>query len=290
MLGFMLLSLLLTVAFWQSSATTSTPTTLPVTVISRGDSKPPLSVKDLQIKEDGKPVDGAELRKRDENDPFLWIILLDASNSQRAEFEEKRNAAIRVTEYLVRPQDKVVALVFKDADHLAVNGKEGSKTAAIELFNSSKAEGTTATFEALIAVTDFSRRFGMPIGSSALLHFGDGDDNASMTNIQDAIAKLQAADISVFPILLTGAKNSARGTKNLEKIARETGGAMLNDAGKESLETWEGAIRQRLLVSYQVSPPRDGSKPKMKKHSVEVGTPSSGELLYRKKRIEYSAQ
>jgi Ca-activated chloride channel family protein len=95
-------------------------------------------------------------------------------------------------------------------------------------------------------------------GRRALLVFSDGEDNSSSHDMMSTIEAAQAANVLVFSIRYTEmnhGKLTARnqyGTRVMERIARETGGAHF-DAKAINPHTYFREIAEELRTSYELA-------------------------------------
>src|SRR5580700_9539441 len=90
----------------QEPPQTSKPTSPAVSTLlvsaRAKDGSADLTAADQEIKEDGKPVRIQQLRKLDQP-PMRYCVLLDASNSERDQFKQQQQSAIRLLRQVVRP-------------------------------------------------------------------------------------------------------------------------------------------------------------------------------------------
>lgn len=295
MLGFMLASILFGLLFFQTASTDfakdTYSATLPVALVAKKDvgNTPSLENNQIQLEEDGKQI-RFETRKRADSEPFVWILVLDASNSQRDQFERQRQAAIAIVNTVVRDSDKVIAIAFDT--NIQTSGKDGTKPEAIKLLQEAHAGGGTAVFDALYFAALESRRLSTGPGGSALLVFSDGDDNQSRVSLEEAITKLQAVDVACFPLLDSRPPQLSIGLRVLEQVSEKTGGRILgfrNTSDAAALiAAWEPILRQRLLLTYAIpSPLQADPKRKPKHHEIKIRTDRKDfAVFHRKHRIE----
>jgi VWFA-related protein len=131
-----------------------------------------------------------------------------------------------------------------------------------------EAQGT-ALYDALAAAAQNLE----PVnGRKAIVVLSDGIDTASASNQNAAIQSLQRADVLLYPIRVydrkvfafdvpgSGSDNLREGKKSLEKMARETGGAVFDLADTETLSGAFGRLEEELRSQYSLgyTPPSTG--------------------------------
>jgi Ca-activated chloride channel family protein len=103
----------------------------------------------------------------------------------------------------------------------------------------------------------------------ALIVFSDGEDNSSAHHMLDAIEAAQSGNVRLYALRYTESKHgrfNARnkyGTRVMERLARETGGAHY-DARAGDIREWFQEIGEELRATYELAypstnPNRDGT-------------------------------
>jgi len=270
--------------------------TLPLAVIAKhGSANPsPLLPTEIKVEEDGKEVNNLELTRRQEEEPLLWIVVLDASNSQKDEFEIKRKAAIDVVRSVVGPKDRVLGITFDTVVEVEQEGPEK----VIELFKNARFGGGSAVFDALYLGSKLSVKLSPALASSVMIVFTDGDDNMSHVPAKEAITKLQQDGVACFPMFLDATNSSPQGSTFLQDLAERTGGALLsfkkNQNAASVLKQWEPTLRRRFLVSYSMAESTPAVESKSKtfvQHRIKIKSDRKDLIfLYPRQRIEQIAK
>jgi VWFA-related protein len=135
----------------------------------------------------------------------------------------------------------------------------------------------TALFDAIVQAAD---RLKDDPGRKTLVVLSDGIDTASNATVIDAISAAARANTLVYPIRFydqevfkfqvqsAALDNLMAGKKTLEKIAKDTGGAMYEVSGARSLEYNFDRVQEELRTQYSLG-----------------YTPMAGRAGYRKLRV-----
>jgi VWFA-related protein len=114
-------------------------------------------------------------------------------------------------------------------------------------------------------------------GRKALVLLTDGDDTASRTSLDMAVASCQRADTVAYSIGIgTGL---ARGASVLETLARRTGGGYFEVSRKQTVDVIYKTIEEELRSQYNIgylAPPADPAKKRGGFHKVRVTVKRSG--------------
>jgi VWFA-related protein len=94
--------------------------------------------------------------------------------------------------------------------------KEAAKRAVLR----TRAEGRTALLDAIAAV---AREISIRAGKKAVIVFTDGQDNASVLNLEAAMTRARNAGVPVYTVAQGGALKSADLVRRLKSIAALTG-------------------------------------------------------------------
>lgn len=267
----------------QAVDTQLRPKVLPLIVHAKNANTPSLQAGDIELEEDGKSIP-VEVRVAPANQPLVWFIVLDRSRSQESEFEKKRAAALQILKALPET-DQVQVVAF---DTVIERPDSNKRDEALKFLQTARNGGGTAFFDVLEYVSQQARSIEGET-NKVLLVFSDGDDNQSVVTEQEAVASLQAASITAFPIVWNRSNTSQKGTYALQNLARQTGGGIISfkddiDAVTE-VRRWEPALRQRIFLAY--FPPETAQHGRKQRHALKVKTSRKDvRLLYRTHRVE----
>lgn len=262
MLGFMLSFVCcLTLLFAQQAASTSIQErVLPIIVHAKKSPVASLQLGELALQENGTPVKLLALSQRNAEQPMLWIVVLDTSNSQHEDFERTRNAAIAIVKSLPIT-DRFIAITFDTVSQVS-QGQTQDET--LKVLRDARAGGGTAFYDALAMAGDLAHRVPSTPGGKVMLLFTDGDDNQSRIFFDDAVGRLQRSDVTTLGLLLNGINNADHGSRLLLQLAESTGGALTSfkneaDAVK-AITLWQNVLRHRVLLTYENAIPNSQGK------------------------------
>jgi Ca-activated chloride channel family protein len=182
--------------------------------------------------------------------PATFALLIDSSQSMSRRIDFVRDAARRLLEFL-KPQDRVLLAPFS-RQLAAITGPTNDKNTIIESLGRVEAAGGTAIVDSLIAVvqampTDHVRR--------AVVLITDGYDENSTMTVEDAIAAVKAARVTVYTVGIGGVAGiSLKGERLLRRLAVETGGQTFFPPQEEYLaavhEQLAADAQNRYLITY----------------------------------------
>lgn len=211
----------------------------------------------FSVFEDGKPQTIISFRHEDV--PVAMAIVIDNSGSMR----EKRNKVNQAALNLVRssnPKDQVCIVNFNDEYYLDqdfTNDLLKLKDALEKI----DASGGTALYEAVVASSDHLRR-NAQLEKKVLFVVTDGEDNASLETLEQAVKQLQGENgPAVYAIGILGEEeHPKRARRALEIIAERTGGLAffpktLNEVDEIS-STVARDIRNQYTIGYKPTNPR----------------------------------
>lgn len=265
----------------QVDPTSSSEGMLPL-IVQAKKAGPALQLNELSLEEDGSAVKLLGLSQRNAQQPMLWVVVLDTSNSQHEEFERKRRAAIAIIESLPAT-DKFITVAFDTGSQVS---KGQTRDEAVSLLRDARAGGGTALFDALALAADLAQRVSSTPGGKVMLLFTDGDDNQSRVFFDDAVERLQAADTTTFGLVLNGINSVDRGSRVLQQLTEATGGALLafkNDVDAvKVISSWQNVLRARIFVNYERALPEKATK----QHALHLTTQRKDlKLFYPRKRF-----
>jgi VWFA-related protein len=146
-------------------------------------------------------------------------ILLDTTGSMARSLPAVKNAVVHLIDEL-RDNDWVAAYGF-DSSATTLQEFTQDKRAVKQAVLRTRAGGTTALFDAIAQVaTEISTRS----GKKALIVFTDGDDNASMLNLQSAMTRAKKVGIPIYSVAQGEALSSSALVRQLRSISDFTNG------------------------------------------------------------------
>ncbi len=251
-----------------------------------------LGKDDIEIYEDGVKQD-VRFFGRSADTPLSLAVLLDVSGSQDRFIKQHNHDLERFLGAALSKRDQALAVCF--GNHLRLVSDFSNSPQAVmeavarfgkgdrhypELDPDETRAGGTALFDAVHAVAT-GKLGGVAGGRQAILLFSDGEDNSSAHDLMDAIADAQNVDAPIYTVRYTEPSRHGRltsrnryGIKEMERLARETGGRAFDAAQQgvgESLKQVAEELRSIYDIGYVSSnPARDGS---FRKVSIRVNRP-----------------
>jgi VWFA-related protein len=250
-----------------------------------------LARSDFQLSEDGRVQEIRYFAARADA-PLTLGLLFDLSGSQRTVIEEQRRAARAFLDRLLRPTtDRAFLLGFHQQGELvqALTASRVELDAGLARLEvprqesgrlAPRAEGTAV----LDAIRAAARVLAAEAGRKVLVVLSDGIDTASAATADQAVEAAQRADTLLYPIRFYDREVFAfqvdspatahlrSGRRLLERLARETGGEMLEAAEAGGLEANFRRIEEELRNQYSLGfTPRSG-RPGYRKLRVSLRT------------------
>jgi VWFA-related protein len=175
--------------------------------------------------------------------PATFALLVDSSQSLQQRIEFVRDAAKRLLDFL-RPSDRVVVAPFS-RQLLPITGPTNDLDTVLDAVQHISAAGGTAILDSLVEVVQ-----NLPSGLErrAVVLITDGYDEDSVTPIDEALAAVKAAQVTVYVVGIGGiAGISLKGERLLRRIAADTGGQVFFPPREEEL----AAVHEQLAVDAQ---------------------------------------
>lgn len=230
----------------------------------KGDSVRGLTPRDFAVLQDGAPI--AELSSfRQVEDPAVqFTLVLDVSESMRPVLDSEERIARIFSAGMHQASGSAAVVRFATAPNaLAVPGTIAGW----------KAAGQTALYDTLCRVADsLATTPGDPPRRQVVVVITDGEDSWSRNTLADAIASLQRAEATVYPLTVHSHRLEFAGDRVMRELAAATGGRAYFLRDYRQLESAIRAIKLQRPTVYQVAfrpPPGSGSG----FHRLEVRLP-----------------
>lgn len=185
-----------------------------------------LEERDFQILDEGKPQK-INYFNRERNQPVVVGFLIDVSNTNRTHWKVFQEAAIDLVNTLLPGEKKYSGYLISystDAE-LQVNTNHDSEK-MMEKIRRLKPGGGAAFYDAVyMACTSRDLVKGEPIEPRRIIVvIGDGHDTASKKSLEEVAELAQRNLVTVYGISTVAYGFHAEGSKNLTRLAEESGG------------------------------------------------------------------
>jgi VWFA-related protein len=182
--------------------------------------------------------------------PATFLLLIDSSQSMHRRIDFVRDAARRLIDFM-RPSDRMLVAPF--AQRLrALTGPTADRETIADAVADIDAAGGTAILDSLIEATGL-----LPASETrrVIVLVTDGYDERSVTRLDDAVAALKAAQVTVYVVGIGGSAGiSLKGERLLRQVAAATGGQTFFPPREEELvkvhEQLAVDAQNRYLVTY----------------------------------------
>lgn len=214
------------------------------------------------VYEDGEPQKVTSFRREDI--PVSLGIVIDNSASMMRSRSAVNQAAINLVR-ASNPQDEVFVVNFADEYYLDQDFTNdiAKLKEALERISS---RGGTALYDAVIASADHLKK-NAKLGKRVLLVVTDGDDNASMFNLEQAVRRVQDNEgPTVYAIGIFESRGGSKKAKRaLKAIAQQTGGLWFFPDDMEEVDTITRNVAHEIRSQYTIGykpahPEREGYK------------------------------
>jgi Ca-activated chloride channel homolog len=220
-----------------------------------------LSKDDFHVFEDGKPQAITSIQEQDV--PVSIGLLVDNSGSMRTKRQAVNQAALDMVR-ASNPEDETYVVNFADEAYIDQDFT-GDLNRLREGLSHIDSKGGTALYDAVIASADYMAKNAKK-AKEVLLIITDGEDNASGTNLEETVRRIQ--DLQgpvVYSIGLLfddaggGGRESRRARRALQLLSDETGGLAFfpKNLGQVDQIAAEVArdIRNQYTIGYHSSKP-----------------------------------
>jgi VWFA-related protein len=228
----------------------SSPVVSTLLISARAKDRPVvLTAADLEIKEDGKPVQIQQVLKTDL--PIRYCVLFDVSGSEHDQFKRQQNTAIHVLRQVIRPKTDLGWFSLFSAD--SIEGEEtDNPDDSINAIAASRAYGPTALYDTIAQCAARMERRPRDMRLRVMFLFTDGDDNQSHITLDRAINIAMGAGIRIYA-LRSEDFSRRRGPSILKKLADYTGGEFFSLTGAEDIKKAAVEIEEDLGNIFDVS-------------------------------------
>jgi Ca-activated chloride channel homolog len=221
-----------------------------------------LNKDDFHVFEDGKPQTMTALQEQDI--PVSIGLLIDNSGSMRTKRQAVNSAALDMVK-ASNPDDETFVVNFADEAYIDQDFTSNI-TKLRDGLSHIDSKGGTALYDAIIASADYMSKNAKK-AKEVLLIITDGEDNASGTNLEETVRRIQ--DLQgpvVYSIGLLfdeggggGGRESRRARRALQLLSDETGGLAFfpKNLGQVDEIAAEVArdIRNQYTIGYHSSKP-----------------------------------
>ncbi len=252
-----------------------------------------LDRNDFTVYEDGQPQQITSFNRTDV--PVALGILIDNSGSMMEKREKVNDAAINLVKSS-NPQDQVFVVNFADEAY-----KDQDFTSNVNLLQDAlehiEARGGTALYDAVVGSAKYmiqSEPFlkKHAIIKKVLLVVTDGEDNASLSSLEEAVRYVQTENgPTIYTIgILDRDAHERRARRALEALAVQTGGVAffprdLNEVDAISREVAKD-IRNQYIIQYRSTKPQ--SEGGYRQVRVEANAPGYQHLQVRTRSGYYA--
>ncbi len=201
-----------------------------------------------------------------------YALLVDSSGSMSRRLDFVQRTAGLLYNYLT-PLDRTIVAPFAKSV-LSVTGPTDDRQTVTDAIRAIHSSGGTAILDSLLQL---ARGFPESEGRRVVILITDGYDENSVSTLDDVIAAVKAAHLTVYPVGIGGVAGvSLKGERALRKLAAESGGRVFLPSTESQLELVHTAlveeIHNRYLLTY--TPTNQKHDGKWREISVHVPDPS----------------
>lgn len=224
---------------------------------ARGEPWPALTLENLAVAEDDAPVNFA-LYTVAPTEPLAIALVVDTSGSMRGEPLAQATQALRTFITSLGPNDAASLIAFNTQYEL-LQPFTTDKEALVAAVDMLQAGGETVLYDTVrYALGQVSAQ---PFGRRAVIVLSDGKDTASLSTLDEVIARATLLNIPVYTLGLQQSQDFDAAT--LERLAQETGAVNLLTSEAAALQDLYAQLgrqfRGQYLVMYR-SPATGGTE------------------------------
>jgi VWFA-related protein len=262
------------------------PVTLLISARPKDGSVANLSIGDLDIKEDGRPVPVQQVRRLNEA-PMHYCVLFDTSNSESLGFRHQQAIAVELLKKTLRKGiDRGWLVLFNEQSRESDETDDWERLAGAIV--ASRPGGATALYDAITGCSDRMMRGTQSSSIPAMFLFSDGGDNNSRHNLYEAVEAALHANARIYAFGAAG-EREPHGMSTLEKLADNTGGRVSFPSTAKDVDNMSKEIQNDLNGAFAVTYSSQSSKPYDQPRLVEVTCRTKGIAILAPKRAYVSA-
>lgn len=202
----------------------------------------PLDPAQLQLTENGQPIEDAEIELiSNASVPQGIVLVIDTSGSMEGAAIEAAKTAAQSFVSQKRAEDFIALVTFSDTVEVLSNFTTSRGTLNTQIDNL-VAEGGTAMYDGVIRATELFSGSTDQIRKNIVV-LSDGADENSVATLEEAVAAVDAAGARTFGVAL---QSSAFDPAPLQQITAAADGLFLTTPDPEQLTSLYGQIQQEL--------------------------------------------
>jgi Ca-activated chloride channel homolog len=245
-----------------------------------------LKLDELKIFDNGKPPGKVLVFQPLRDFPIRAGILLDTSESMEGYLPRNRAISIEYAHRLLRQQTDQAFVMDFDSQSIVTQPWTSNVAALTAGLRGFAAQGKgrirgTAIFDAVYraCLNQFGRLERRDTANFVLL-FSDGEDNASLASLKDAVGMCQRSNTAIYVFRAQPQGSFSSGPKTLAELAATSGGRVFYDDDSDAgiyndLRTIEADLRNQYRLIYKPADlRRDGSF-----HRIELKGPARVENI-----------
>lgn len=208
-----------------------------------------LTAADVTVSDNGKRPEAITYFLRQDNLPLEAEVLIDVSASVTNVFRAQQKAASLFLQQTLRSTDQASIIAFGVDTRVVQDFTTNVSLLSSAITNLSVSDNSTAIYDAIRdSCEKLVHKQEQGFHRRALVLITDGEDNASKTNLDDAIDAALQAEVVIFTL---NTNPSPEWTDPwLKKIAESTGGTLLHAAGDKALKSAFDRVNQQLRSQY----------------------------------------
>lgn len=222
-----------------------------------------LKLQDLTIFDDGKPPRRIDDFEPPQHDIAIRAgILIDTSESMQDHLTADKIIAIRYAQGVLRQEtDKAFVTAFGYISNVMQpwTNDPGALTMGVRKVVAGRANpiGGTAIFNAIWqACQSQFGHIGHAASGNFILLFSDGEDNAGLTSLSQAVDACQQTNTAIYAFRADTEFSSSIGPKTLAELASQTGGRVFHDDDSvdqiyKDLRIIDADLRNEYHLAYQ---------------------------------------
>lgn len=209
-----------------------------------------LQAADLAVYDDGQAVDKLTFFGSQSELPLRIAVLLDASGSMANQIAFERKLTAEFFKKVVGPGDSAHLIAF-DTESFVMDVRAAD--AQLRSLHKQRQNVGTAIYDAVTAACRRLNRNRDERARKVLLLVSDGDDNSSMTGVQQAIEAAWEAEVTVFVANV----NHDKAPTDMVRLAGETGGQVWPSSTIHGViaafQHLQKALRSQYVLAYRLA-------------------------------------